>query len=1028
MVFSKEIIGAFSSGGSISGLTKPSLGLFLSECMGTSNSNLFIALDNEGEAFSLYGSCLDSDQSSFVYFPSESAENRVPGFGLEGYRFRKEAIVKLSSKRPVCCIGTAHSFSEKSVESEVVKNINNLSFRVGEEQDREGVVKLLVSFGYKKTSVVSTPGTFSSRGDILDVFPLHFNRPFRISFNYNIIDLISLFDPTTQLATKKQNKITLRDYSVPQAINNISLTDSFPGGRVASIKKENGSFSFFMGTVKAGQDLKCAEIKIKKTTPVLRAEAIVTLGRDIGRWYYVGNKKKVVGTALDNVQGLVFLGGAIQAGFYSKPLNTIVVSENDIFSSYIHNTRWSDKNVTTPKLLNRNSVSDMTIGEHIVHKSFGVGLYRGVSRKTESAQESVEIEYKNNTRVFVSLDQLSFLHKYIGSGKKPSLSTVGAKKWKREITKTKESIALVVQDLVGLYSTKTKKRAFSYVRDNELEGEPSSSFSFVETRDQKRAIKEVLSDLNKEVPMDRLICGDVGFGKTEVAIRAIFKAFLSDRVSVMLCPTTILADQHYITCKERLGRLGIEVSLLSRFKTKKDQSQTIKNLKENKVDVLLGTHRLLSRDVVIPRLGLLIIDEEHRFGVKHKEQIRLFKKGTDVLPLTATPIPRTLQQSLVGLKKISTISTPPKSRKPIFTSVRYFDWQLIFERIESELARGGQVYFLNNDIGSIPYVVEKVKKRFRYSAIEGASGKMASKDLEKTILKFFNGGVDVLVCTTIIESGLDVTNANTVIINNAQNFGLSQLYQIRGRVGRGGRQASCLLLIPKKKLEKSAKKRLQALEKNTALGSGYNISMSDLEIRGAGSLFGHKQSGHISTVGFQMYCDLLDLELKKAKNPGAKNSEHPIIKTALRAQISEEYIEDSAFRIDYYYRISCAKKLQEVSKIEKELVEIFGELPTETKRLLLVSRLRVLFSSTPVIKIAFFDGSVDVFIKNIGDNLGLDAFLRSITAFVHDSVAEINLQPEKNNSLKVSLVLLNGKEGFNALFSFVRLFDKLQLS
>ena len=1027
MVFSKETIEAFFSGVSISGLTKPSLGLFLLECLGASSDNLFIALDSEGEAFSLYGSCLDSNQSSFVYFPPRGAKNRVPGFGLEGYRFRKEAIIELSSKRAICCIGTTRSFSEKSVESGVVKNINNLSFRIGEEQDREEVIKSLVSFGYKKTAVVSGPGAFSSRGDILDVFPLHFNRPFRISFNFNIIELISLFDPTTQLTTKKQNKITLRDYTNSQGLNNIKLTESFPGGRVASIQKDNGSFSLFMGTAKVRQDLNFVDIKTKTTTPVLRAEEIVALGQGIERWYYMGNKKKIVDTALDRVRGLVFLGGAIQAGFYSKPLNAIVVSENDIFSSYTHNTRWSDKSGAAPRLLNRNSVSDMSIGEHIVHKNFGVGLYRGVSRKTESAQESVEIEYKNNTRVFVSLDQLSLLHKYIGSGKRPSLSTVGAKKWKREITRTKESIALVVQNLVDLYSTKTKKRAFSYVRDNELGGEPSSSFSFVETRDQKRAIKEVLSDLNKEAPMDRLICGDVGFGKTEVAIRAIFKVFLSDRVSVVLCPTTILAGQHYITCKERLGRLGIEVSLLSRFKTKKDQSQTIKNLRENKVDVLIGTHRLLSRDVVIPGLGLLIIDEEHRFGVKHKEQIRLFKKGTDVLALTATPIPRTLQQSLVGLKKISRISTPPKSRKPIFTSVRYFDWQLIFERIESELARGGQVYFLNNDIGSIPYVVEKVKKRFRHSAIEGASGKMASKDLEKTILKFFNGGVDVLVCTTIIESGLDVTNANTVIINNAQNFGLSQLYQIRGRVGRGDRQASCLLLIPKKRLEKSAQKRLQALEKNTALGSGYNISMSDLEIRGAGSLFGHKQSGHISMVGFQMYCDLLDLELKKAKNPGS-NSEQPIIKTALRAQISEEYIEDSAFRIDYYYRISCAKKLQEVSRVEKELLEIFGELPMETKRLLLVSRLRVLFSSTPVIKIVFFDGSVDVLIKNIGDSLGLDAFLGSITTFVHDSVSEINLQPEKNNSLRVSLTLLNRKEGFNALFSFVRLFDKLRLS
>ena len=417
------------------------------------------------------------------------------------------------------------------------------------------------------------------------------------------------------------------------------------------------------------------------------------------------------------------------------------------------------------------------------------------------------------------------------------------------------------------YIQKNTKRSFSYEKENDLDGVLSSSFSFVETPDQKKAFDDVFEDMNSEEPMDRLISGDVGFGKTEVAIRAMFKAFLSNKVSVLLCPTTILADQHFITCKERLAQFGVSVSLLSRFKTKKEQLKTLSMVKLGQVDILIGTHRLLSKDVQISNLGLLVIDEEHRFGVNHKEKIRSFKNNVDVLTLTATPIPRTLQQALVGLKNLTTIKTPPTSRKPINTFVKYFNWSLVFSHIQKEVNRRGQVYFLYNDIKGIPFVVKKIKDRFPEKTVVGASGKMDSKNLEEVVLAFFDGFIDVLVCTTIIESGLDVTNANTIIIHNAQNFGLAQLYQIRGRVGRGKRQASCLLLIPHgKKLEKDSYNRLKAIEKNTALGSGHAISQEDLEIRGSGSLFGYKQSGHISAVGFEMYCDLLRDEINIKKN------------------------------------------------------------------------------------------------------------------------------------------------------------------
>ena len=389
------------------------------------------------------------------------------------------------------------------------------------------------------------------------------------------------------------------------------------------------------------------------------------------------------------------------------------------------------------------------------------------------------------------------------------------------------------------------------------------SFPFVETKDQQKAIEDVYSDMNKNTPMDRLICGDVGFGKTEVALRAIFKCSLSSKQCLFLCPTTVLADQHYISCKTRLEPLGVKVVLLSRFKTKKEQEKIINSLENGFVDVVVGTHRALSSDVSFYDLGLLVIDEEHRFGVTHKEKIRKVKENIDILTLTATPIPRTLQQSLVGFRSVSLIQTHPKSRKPINTFVRYFNWSICFEYINRELQRDGQVFFLHNETKTLDLYKQKLKNQFPKHNIEAIHGKQPVKDIEKIILGFFNGLIDILVCTTIIESGLDIPNANCIIVNNAHKFGLSQLYQIRGRVGRSEKQAHCLLFIPQIKITGDAKMRLKSLQKLTSLGSGYDVSLKDLEIRGAGSLFGYKQSGHVSSVGFEMYCNLLKEEISK---------------------------------------------------------------------------------------------------------------------------------------------------------------------
>jgi len=706
----------------------------------------------------------------------------------------------------------------------------------------------------------------------------------------------------------------------------------------------------------------------------------------------------------DGFKGATWISGNIQKGFLSPALKIGVLSSSDLLNEKRSVQKWAPASSKHHRSLTLSDISSLSVGDYVVHRLFGVGVFLGLTIQNGSAgtRESIEIKYANNARVFVSIEKMDQVHRYVGSKEDPAVSSLGSKKWLSDVSKTRKSVRLVAKELIELYANKKKKRPFQYSPENDLDGALSRSFPFVETLDQKRAINEVLDDMDKETPVDRLICGDVGFGKTEVALRAIMKSVLSKKQSVFLCPTTILADQHFITCTERLGPLGIKIGLLSRFKTKKEQLKTLSLLQKKEIDVLIGTHRILSQDVVIPELGILVVDEEHRFGVSHKEKIRSMKQQVDVITLSATPIPRTLQQSLVGIRDVSLIQTPPKSRKPIETTVRYFDWGAICIYIERELSRGGQVYFLHNRVDDLSFFTHKLQDAFPRVVVENIHGQMSSKELESKILSFFNGGIDILACTTIIESGLDVTNANCIIVNDAQNFGLSQLYQIRGRVGRGQSQAHCLLLVPRKQLEQRAHRRLKTLEQYTSLGSGYDISMKDLEIRGAGSLFGYKQSGHISSVGFEMYCDLLKSEVDLVmENSG--DIRFPNIVFSEDALINESYIENPAQRLEFYNHFSRAKTTDDILKIKHELSDRFGSIPIETKNLLFISRARVLFKNTAVSKLSINEGGVVLVLDDIGSYLSLDKLFSALDSFSRVENVSHAFGKTKSGKLSVSL-------------------------
>ena len=1024
-VFPNKLFDDFASGTSLSQLTLDAAALFLCVAANKLKSNIFLLFKNEKAAYSFYLLAINLEPDCFLFYPTPDLTEKVPGFNIESERYREESLIKLAEKKPFyVCVATLASFKEKNISTSSSSALSSMSIFPDKNIDRDDVIDQLGSWGFKKTDTVTEPKDFASRGDILDIFPIYFRRPVRVVFNFDQVENVFIFDPSTQLTTKTIARVNIKGFSSVASVDDyISIVDHADSSIVVDCVHRGDDVDLKQGPGVQTENLGCLPIHfnshlLTKRISQIREETSGVLDN----LFIVGNEneKDLLG---DKFKDDAWINGNIQKGFFSLFLKTGVISSSDILNEKRSVQKWAPPTPEEHKHLTLNDISSLSVGDYVVHRLFGVGVFLGltIQNRATGTRESVEIEYANNARVFVSIEKMDLIHRYVGSKKDPTMSSLGSKKWLSDVSKTRKAVALVAKELIELYANKKKKRLFLYSAENDLDGALAGSFPFVETLDQKKAINEVLSDMDKESPVDRLVCGDVGFGKTEVALRAIMKSVLSNKQSVFLCPTTILADQHFITCTERLGPLGIKIGLLSRFKTKKEQLKTLSLLQKKEIDVLIGTHRILSQDVVIPELGLLIVDEEHRFGVSHKEKIRSMKQQLDVLTLSATPIPRTLQQSLVGIRDVSLIQTPPKSRKPIETTVRYFDWDAVGEYIERELSRGGQVYFLHNRVKDLPFLTNKLRDAFPRAVVENIHGQMSSKDLESRILSFFNGGIDVLACTTIIESGLDVTNANCIIVNDAQNFGLSQLYQIRGRVGRGQKQAHCLLLVPRKKLEQGAHRRLKTLEQYTSLGSGYDISMKDLEIRGAGSLFGYKQSGHISSVGFEMYCDLLKSEVDQVVE-NSSDVRFPSIVFGEDALISESYIENPTQRLGFYNSFSRAKTTKDVLKIKHELNDRFGELPIETKNLLFITEARVLFKNTSVSKLSVDKTGV---VLVLGDTKPYSSLDLLFSAFGGFSVAEkVNhvFGKTKTGELSVSFSLAGIVPSMELLLKCSRLF------
>lgn len=887
--------------------------------------------------------------------------------------------------------------------------------RQGMQADPFGLLTRWSSMGYQRVNLVEVPGTMSQRGGILDVYPPNSELPARIEFFGNEVESIRLFDPRTQRSLKPVTWVeavpaqeaawsdtgTFIDYLPPNSL--VILAE--PRDVEASIGELDVQASQLRQLqVERGelpQDspvpyLTYAELEAKLDN--IRQRLILT------RWSVEeGALHHIAFTSAPSYGGQLgsFLEGTKK--LLQERCRVVIVShqaarlsellqEDDIFISPVSylehpppkgslalvqgslSEGWimggevvlltdaeifgfvKQRRLIKPRPVRREGfLPELSPGDYAVHVDHGIARFAGITRMRfdEVEREYLTLEYAAGDRLYVPADQADRVSRYIGSAEAPpALSRLGTQEWARTKQRVKESAREMAQELLTLYAAREVIPGFAFSADTPWQQELEASFPYIETPDQMEAVQQVKEDMEESKPMDRLVCGDVGYGKTEVALRAAFKTVMDGKQVAMLVPTTVLAQQHFTTFAQRLAAFPIRVEMLSRFRSEKEQQTVLKGLVSGSVDICIGTHRLLQRDVAFKDLGLVIIDEEQRFGVAHKERLKQMRKEVDVLTLSATPIPRTLHMSLVGVRDMSTMETPPEERLPIKTYVSEYNEPLIREAVIRELERNGQIFFVHNRVQSIAGVAHRLRGLVPEAEIAIAHGQMPEEKLEMTMLDFIQGEIDVLVCTTIIESGLDIPNVNTLVVNEADKLGLAQLYQLRGRVGRGNNRAYAYFLYSKgKHLTPAAGKRLQTIFEATELGAGFRIAMKDLEIRGAGNLLGPEQSGHIAAVGFALYCQLLAeaVEELKARQSGVDRvaagvslAPLPAIDLPLSAYLPEDYVADLTTRLSLYQRLAKVSSVDELRQIREEFRDRFGNLPSVVENLLYVVNLKTL--------------------------------------------------------------------------------------
>ncbi len=871
-----------------------------------------------------------------------------------------------------------------------------LTLRAGEEFSLETLLERLIKMGYTREVMVENRGDVSVRGGIVDIFPISSELPFRLEFFGDELESIRRFEPETQRSIDAAEEMRILPRSEKALLADAThkhqtvtvLTDYCAKGTVIvfdeplAIGEEGQNLAnrftdspYYMdwdeteNRLNKFRRLALAQVAPAKSAGVVR---VTTPMNSISGWaghtsdfweqldawirddYAVqllcvnsGERRRLhelleergYRLGQDTLKLSIDIG-RIRAGFASPQDKLVVLSEKEMFGR--HYVRRTRRRFEAGQAITQ--FSDLKSGDYIVHAEHGIGHYLGLRRFEGRSGDFMAVQYRGGDTVYVPVTHIDQVQKYVaGEGAVPTVDKVGGSTWARSKAKVKKAVKDLTEELVKLYAAREAAQGHAYPPDTPWQREFEESFQYDETPDQLRAITDVKRDMESSRPMDRLLCGDVGYGKTEVALRAAFKAVNGGKQVAVLAPTTVLTQQHYATFCERMADFPVTIELLNRFRTAKEQKATVERLKSGEVDIVVGTHRLVSKDIQFKNLGLIIVDEEQRFGVQHKERLKQLRHHVDALAMSATPIPRTLHFSLIGVRDMSVINTAPNDRLPIHTCVEAWDENLIREAIERELDREGQAFFLHNRVQTIGQIADMIRRLVPRARVAVGHGQMAKHDLEDVMTAFIDKKVNVLVCTTIIGSGIDIPNANTIIIDRADHFGLSELYQIRGRVGRYKHRAFAYLLVPgDRALTEDAQQRLKALEEFSNLGSGFRIAMRDLEIRGAGNLLGGEQSGHIASVGYETYRELIAEAVAEHRGEPVRKRALPPFEITADAFIPDDYVPTAMQKMTLYRRISGVADTDEVDELRDEMRDRFGAPPMPVQRLLEIMRIRAL--------------------------------------------------------------------------------------
>lgn len=939
---------------------------------------------------------IDYNEKHVLFYPSSFFhENDTNKLNNANILLRTAILERLSLSTAKIIVTYPQAFCEKTVDK---KSFNKKTFTIAknEELNIDQLIDVLDDFGFERNDLVYQAGQYSIRGGIIDVFSFSQENPYRIELFGDTIDSLRTFDVLTQLSIEEKESFNiLPNFTLSQEqTTKTSFTKWLNDKTILWVNQADLCLAKTM-QIEEKQNSNDTFIKSKELLNYIKEKKIFFLGKNfqskeknplifdiISQPVFNANfpmlidcleqkqeqnyqtcfcvldaqqKERVEKVLVEfaknrNITTPVFLQGSIAEGFIDNDHKLLLFTDHQLFNRY-HKYKLRDGSKEQEKIT-MESLLSLTPGDYVTHIDHGIGVFAGLAKidKGGKKQEAIRLIFKGNDTLYVSIHSLHKISRYSSkdTANIPKLNRLGSITWQTLKNKTKQKVKDIAKDLIALYAERKATKGYAFSADSYLQNSLEASFMYEDTPDQLKATIDVKRDMESSHPMDRLVCGDVGFGKTEVAIRAAFKAVCDSKQVVVLVPTTILAFQHWKTFSCRLKDFPCRVDYLNRFRTTKEKNQILKDLQSGKIDILIGTHRVVGKDVKFKDLGLLIIDEEHKFGVSVKEKLKQLKVNIDTLTLSATPIPRTLQFSLMGARDLSIINTPPANRQPVNTQVINFDKELIRDAIDFEIQRGGQVYFVHNRVQTIHEIAQTLHQLVPKARIIVGHGQMEGEALERVMLDFIEGQYDILVSTTIVENGLDIPNANTIIINDAQNYGLSDLHQLRGRVGRSNAKAFCYLIAPESYLlTPEAHKRLSAIEEFSAIGSGFAIAMRDLDIRGAGNLLGAEQSGFISDIGFETYHKILNEAMDEIRQDCGQIQEDAtkrecVIETDLEILIPDNYITNVVERLKIYKQLDSMEDDKDLTPLIQSLTDRFGTIPSQTLELFQIVKLRML--------------------------------------------------------------------------------------